>query len=392
MDKILILFVILILHALPVLAQSGSKETQDPTRTVFDIESKGGNKYLKVLHELKEFESEDRMQQALKTATLISTASFMAPNVEYENLLKTSRTRFTADTLLSQIREHGQSGMDNLTKVLGEENQNRNLVMFSEFHYYPHHRILVEKLLPIFAEAGYTYLALEALAAGQDSLLNQGHPPTINSGFYTKDPRFANLIRTAQSLDFILVPYENRDMNRDREEGQAENLYQATFAENQEAKVLVLAGMDHILEEPTSRGKKWLGTVLNEQYQLDPLTIDQHHLRFFETSLEKITLLDANIFDTPPLSSVDYHLINTLPLRQGEPNFQFKNEYDQSVQLSFYLKKEADENYDYDVLIPTVSAFAEEGESIDIHIPEADLELIIYDHSGSELERRSIHP
>lgn len=392
MQKTLILSFLLMLTAFPLLAQSGSEATRDTSRTVYDIRNEGGNKYLKIIHELREFESDDRMQQAMKTAVMIPVASFMAPNEAYENLLRSNRARFTADTLLTQIREHGISGMDKLTKVLGNEIQKRNLVMFSEYHYSPHHRIVVEKLLPLFAESGYTYLALEALAPGQDSLLNQGHPPTIDSGFYTKDPRFSNLIRTAQALDFTLVHYENTDMDKDREEGQAENLYQATFAENKEAKVLVLAGMDHILEKTTSRGKKWLGTVLNEKYQLDPLTIGQHHLRYFENSIEDITLLDARIFENLPLNSVDFHLINTLPLREGESNFQFKNEYDHSVQLSFYLREEAGKQYDYDELIPVVAAVASEGQSMELHIPEADLELIIYDSSGTELERQRLQP
>ena len=392
MDKILILFVILLLQTLPLFAQSDSKETQDTTRTIFDIRSEGGNKYLKILHELKEFESEDRMHQAVKTATIIPIASFMAPNAAYDSLLKTNRIRFTADTLLKEIKEHGQSGIAKVKQVLTKEIQGRNLVMFSEYHYHPHHRILVDKLLPMFAEAGYTYLALEALAAGQDSLLNLGHPPTIDTGFYTMDPRYANMIRTAQSLGFTFVGYENRDMDRDREKGQAANLYNATFNKDSDAKVLVLAGVDHILEKPTARGKKWLGYVLNEQYQVAPLTVSQHQLRYFEDFLEDPTIVEADVFENALLNSVDFHLINTLPLREDEPNFQFKNEYDQSVQLSFYLTNEADDNYNYDVLIPAISALAEEGESIDVHIPEADLELIIYDHSGSELERRTIRP
>ena len=390
MYRILLLSIIVIFYSIPAVAQSDNNEPQDTTRTVYDIGTEGGNKYLKVMDELMEFESEDRMEQARKISILVPYASFMAPNEEYDRLLRSSRTRFTADTLLTKIRKHGISGMDNIINVLRDEIQKRNLVMFSEFHFSPHHRILVDKLLPVFSEAGYTYLALETLTYGQDSLLNQGHPPTIKTGFYTLDPRFANLIRTAQSLGFTLVPYENMDMDRDREEGQAENLYRATFAKDKDAKVLVLAGMDHIYEEPTSRGKKWMGTILNEEYQLDPLTIGQHNLRYFENSLEDITLLNADVFDNPPLSSVDYHLINTLPLREGEPNFQYENDFDHPVQLSFYLREEAGENYDYDELIPVVSALAKEGQTLELSVPEADLELVIYDSAGSELERRRL--
>jgi len=366
--------------------QTDSNESAEGQRTVFDIRSEGGNKYLKVLNELKTLESDDRIQQAMKTAVMVPIASFMAPNSEYESLLRQHGFRFRADSLLTQVKKHGYTGMDNLKRVLGEEISNRNLVMFSEFHYYPHHRILIEKLLPLFSEAGYNYLALEALTHGQDSLLNEGNPPTIHTGFYTKDPRFANLIRTAQSLDFTLIPYENMDRERDREEGQAANLYAATYAEDPDARVLVLAGMDHILEQPTLRGKKWLGTVLNEQYQLDPLSIGQHHLRYFERFVSDVTFVKTDIFETRPLNSVDYQLINPLPLVEEQTNFHFTNEYEEQVQLSIYLQHEYSAEFNYNKLIPIQSRLLEAGETIPLTLPEKNLQLIVYDKEGDVLK------
>ncbi|MDX1586346.1 MAG: hypothetical protein R3222_06370 [Balneolaceae bacterium] len=371
-----------------ILAQTGSEEKKQ--KSIFEIRNEGGNKYLKMLMELKDFEADDRRQQAMKSAAIIPIASFMAPNAYYDSLMAVSRYRFRADSIGQMIRKHGQAGIESLEQMLRQEIPGRSLVMFNETHTLPEHRMLVERLLPLFAENGFTYLALEALSEGQDHLLNGGNPPTINTGFYTQDPHFANLIRSAQDLGFQFVAYENRDRSRDREEGQASNLYEATFGKDSEAKVLVLAGVDHILEKPTPRGKRWLGAILNEEYELNPLTLNQHHLRYFSKNTDGVAWVKASTFDNHLLESVDYHVINNLPLTSGEPNFTFDNTYDQPVQLSFYLNSEVRIEEDYDRLIPVQSALAEKGQSLKLSIPDRELELIIYDQHGQELQRQTI--
>ena len=46
------------------------------------------------------------------------------------------------------------------------------------------------------------------------------------------------------------MAYENTDPDKDREEGEAENLYRGTFAADPSAKVFVFAGGSHIMERP----------------------------------------------------------------------------------------------------------------------------------------------
>jgi len=388
--KTIFIFFVSILITTSALAQSDPAGDTERQRTVFDIRNEGGNKYLKVLEELRSFESEDRMQQAMKSAVITPVASFIAPNAVYDSLLKTMRHRFTADSLRDKISSEGWFGMQALNQKLKTEISEHKLTMFNEHHYYPTHRILVERLLPLFAEAGYTYLGLEALAPGQDSLLNAGHPPTIDSGFYIKDPRFANLIRTAQSLGFEFVAYENTDREMDRELGQAANLVNATFAKDPDAKVLILAGMDHILEKPTQRGKKWLGAVLNEQYNINPLTINQHHLKWFKDVTEDVVLVDQSAFSDPLLNSVDFHLVNGLNPQEASNNFHFTNDFDEQVQLSIYLQDEHSDEYNYDTLIPVQSRLVKGGESISLSLPERNLQLIVYNNEGIIRKNESI--
>lgn len=376
-------------------SQSDKPIDEEPKeRTVFEIRNEGGNKYFKVLSELKNLESDDRMQQAMSQAVQASVAAFMAPNAEYENQLKQVRHRFRADSLATKIQQGGLFGLPKVKKEIASIIQDESLVMINEHHYFATHRDMVHQLLPLFKEAGFKYLALEALAHGQDSLLSSGHPPTIETGFYTKDPRFANLIRSAQAMDFIFVAYENTDRDLDREEGQAKNLYESTFEQDPEAKVLVLAGMDHILEHPTSRGKKWLAAVMQEKYGLDPLTINQNHLKYFQNQTEYAALIPASVFSNPVLQSVDYHLINNLPLEVTNPDYQFKNPYQHQVQLSLFLTEEYSDNTNYDQLIPYHSVLMEASGQAGFKVPDTDQELyhILYDNNGQILKEGPLTP
>src|SRR5699024_10944773 len=132
------------------------------------------------------------------------------------------------------------------------------------------------------------------------------------SGFYTKEPHFAQLIRKAQKMGFKFVSYENTDPDKKREYGQAYNLYQKTFAKDESAKVVVLAGLDHILEQQTEDNRKWLGFILNKKYGINPLTISQSHLNRYRKMANPIALIQGRYFKQKPYRSVDWLLLNNL--------------------------------------------------------------------------------
>lgn len=355
-------------------------------RSVFEIRKEGGNKYFKVLEELKNYNSEDAIQQATSKVVMINYASFLAPNIHFDSLAKQVRPRFRADSIGDTIRQQGIMGLTSVKKKMASLIADENLVMINEHHYFPHHRILVDELLPLFAEAGYTYFALEALSPESDSLLNLGKPPTVDSGFYTKDPRFANILRTAQGLGFTFVAYENTDRNMDREEGQAANIYNATFAQDPDAKVLVFAGMAHILEEPTSRGKTWMANILRENYELDPLTFDQYHLIHFRNLTEDVSLVNSSAFTNPLLQSVDYHLINNLSVTDPNPTYTYQNTHGQPVQVSLFLSSEKTGSLTYNDLIPYRSGLLAPGETIEYRLSQEKFYRIVYDKLGNILE------
>ena len=137
------------------------------------------------------------------------------------------------------------------------------IVMFNEEHTQPRGRWLLGSLLPALYQQGFRYLALEALAPADSAGLRQRGYPVVGSGFYTNEPHFGNLIRTARRLGLRLVAYGSEAT--DREQGQARNLLAATIARHPTARVLVLAGHAHISETAVlgrSSMTQWVRTRL----------------------------------------------------------------------------------------------------------------------------------
>lgn len=119
------------------------------------------------------------------------------------------------------------------------------VVMVNEAHHRPETRQLTLALLAPLRARGFTHLAVEALA---DPPLPKGYP-TLDTGYYTREPVFAELLRAARRLGFVLVPYEPASTpgqtQQQRETGMAATL--ATLVRTQPgAKVLVHAGYGHI--------------------------------------------------------------------------------------------------------------------------------------------------
>ena len=126
------------------------------------------------------------------------------------------------------------------------------VVMVNESHHQPRTRLLTLALLAPLRAQGYTHLAVETLAPNP---LPKGYP-TLDSGYYTRDPVFAALIREAVRLGYVLVPYEPESgpgqTQQQRETGMAQVL--ADLVRTQpDAKLLVHAGYGHIGKEAASQ-------------------------------------------------------------------------------------------------------------------------------------------
>lgn len=162
---------------------------------------------------------------------------------------------------------------DKAIKTILSVAKEHQVLMFNESHFIPRHRYFVSIILEDLRKVGYQYFAIEALSSS-DSTLNERGYPIHETGFYTREPAFAALIRDALQLGYTLIPYEDVG-NTDRELAQAQNLYNKTLKNNPNTKVLVLAGFDHINEFSRSGMKKRMAEHFKEISGVDPITVNQ---------------------------------------------------------------------------------------------------------------------
>ncbi|MGB5929220.1 MAG: hypothetical protein WBH03_13660, partial [Cyclobacteriaceae bacterium] len=88
-----------------------------------------------------------------------------------------------------------------------EQAQQYHYTLINEAHYSSQHRQFTKSLLAPLYEQGYRYLALETLQASIEELRDTQYP-LMETGYYTKDPVFANLVREAIRLGYTLISYD----------------------------------------------------------------------------------------------------------------------------------------------------------------------------------------
>jgi hypothetical protein len=149
------------------------------------------------------------------------------------------------------------------------------IIIINEAHHNIRHRVFTTFLLQGLYDNGYRFFGLEALS---DTLINKRKFPILESGYYTKEPQMANLLKEAIKIGFILFQYEVKDglNGKNREIGQAENIAKLV-KENPNSKFLIHCGWDHV-NEGTPGNKSWekaMAGRLKEKTNIDPFTIDQ---------------------------------------------------------------------------------------------------------------------
>lgn len=170
------------------------------------------------------------------------------------------------------------SQVDAKKAILNEARKTR-IIIINEAHHISLHRIFLANLLNDLNKMGYRFIGMEALSY-EDTLLNQRKYPVINSGYYTKEPSFGNLIREAIGLGFTVFPYEqvysdSLQKKAGREKSEALNI-KKLLDRNPEAKFIIYCGYDHAAEDTlkNSMGLPMAGQ-LKKLTGIDPFTIDQ---------------------------------------------------------------------------------------------------------------------
>ena len=160
--------------------------------------------------------------------------------------------------------------------AIAELARGRKAVFFNEAHNVPLTRTLTLQLLERLRKEGFTHFAAETLYATDTGLARRGYP-TRDSGFYTEEPIYAEMIRTALALGYTVVAYESEEEgNGDvREHAQARNLQERVFRRDPDARLVVNAGYAHIQETGRYLGGRSMAQHFRKQTGIDPLTIEQ---------------------------------------------------------------------------------------------------------------------
>ena len=168
---------------------------------------------------------------------------------------------------------------------IAETAEKHQIVIVNERHHASPDRLLPLSLLAPLAKIGYNYLAIEGIWWGDE--INKRGYPVGDTGYYARDVVFAELIRTALSLGYEMVAYEEEPGQRNNREGRsahnnreywhARNIATRTLEKDPEARVLVFCGWGHVWEEPWS---DWvpMAHVLKNLTGIDPLTVNQTSL------------------------------------------------------------------------------------------------------------------
>jgi hypothetical protein len=144
------------------------------------------------------------------------------------------------------------------------------VIMINERHHADGDRLLTLGLLSRLRAKGYRYFAAEALAESDTALARRGYPVAGSGSSYVLEPVFAEVVREALRLGYVIVPYEcmpGEDAPRDssdtrsrqarRDSVQAAHIVERIFRGDPDAKVLVHAGYAHIQEKMTRVGIRW---------------------------------------------------------------------------------------------------------------------------------------
>jgi hypothetical protein len=195
---------------------------------------------------------------------------------KYDQAISLFDNQFDKDTLYQQdlILSDKMSNQDELVQLYSDY----DVVLFNEAHHKSQHRAFMYSQLNFLKDAGYKYLAIEALNTGiylDSTLVKRGYPIIQKTGIYISDPIFGLLIRHAIELGFTLIEYESYNKNREQE--QADNIFAAY--KPKKGKLVVYAGFGHICE---ADNKLLMASYLKEKLGKDLLTITQTLPRQFK--------------------------------------------------------------------------------------------------------------
>ena len=148
------------------------------------------------------------------------------------------------------------------------------VVVIMEDHLLTETRELIDESLDLFKDAGFKHYAAEAIGELEFLLRWRGHA-NHQTGVYTADPRFGNLIRSAFDLDFSVSGYDFGPLDHDTREDYAASTLSKIVLADSNNRLLVHAGPGHLNKYETDSGDRWMAMRLWEKTNIEPATIWQ---------------------------------------------------------------------------------------------------------------------
>lgn len=172
-----------------------------------------------------------------------------------------------------------------------EASRGRRVVMLNESHSASRHRLFLAKVLRALRPEGFDILSAETFSNHAPGELpgvrglKKGDPFSMEEGYYTCDPIFADAAREALDLGYRLEAHEQTSAQWNatlkgpeaiaaRETHQSVHLA-AILAANPSSRVLVYVGFSHLRKTPDFAGNRWMAARFLEKTGIDPLSVSQ---------------------------------------------------------------------------------------------------------------------
>jgi hypothetical protein len=227
--------------------------------------------------------SDDRQQAANFSAALQALFTAQMFTGDLDGAIATSdRERRAAGRPVSRaaaddIDRISSAVAEDAIKAIVDEARQRRVVFLNEAHHVPMHRAFAMTLAAELRKIGYDYLACEAFAWGDGSVPFGPHGEIVEgTGYYIKDPVFAQFVSTAVADKWKLVSYEfDGETYDDRERGQAQNLVDRIFSRDKNARVFIYVGYGHENKFTARARSRSMAAYLGEMTGLDMLHVQQ---------------------------------------------------------------------------------------------------------------------
>ncbi len=154
--------------------------------------------------------------------------------------------------------------------------KNHRVVFLNEAHNIALTRTLTVRLLKPLRAEGFNVFAVETLYHKDIAAVNRRGYVTDASGFYTREPIYAEMVRTALKLGYRVVAYEADKYHTGdaREAQQAENLWKI-LKDDPDARLVVNAGYAHIQKTGKFLGARSMAEHFMDDSGIEPLSVEQ---------------------------------------------------------------------------------------------------------------------